>query len=115
MADSIDVTIHGQLFRLRVEANSAYVRELAGYVDGVMGKMARQSRNQSTDRLAIMAALRITDSLFQVKEQVQMQVQQQVPGRVEASSMQDGQMEQVNQRIQRLVAASEQVLRELEG
>ncbi|MBF0158108.1 MAG: cell division protein ZapA [Magnetococcales bacterium] len=111
MADSIDVTIHGQLFRLRLEANSAYVRELAGYVDSVMDKMARQSRSPSSDRLAIMAALRIADSLFQAKEQMQQMQQVQPSDRADDGASQE--LHQINQRIGRMVAAGQAVLQEL--
>ncbi len=107
MSDSIEVKIHGQLFRLRVEANTAYVKELAVYVDGIMEKMARQSKTPSTDRLAIMAAMRIADNLFQMKEQLQQPV-------ANSNSLKETDpLDQMNQRIQRMITSGDQLLHEL--
>ncbi|MBF0623255.1 MAG: cell division protein ZapA [Magnetococcales bacterium] len=71
MSESVEVKIHGQTFKLRTEAGKDYIRELAEYVDGVMGKMAQYSNSPASDRLAIMAALRIADTLFQVQREPQ--------------------------------------------
>ncbi|MBF0621946.1 MAG: cell division protein ZapA [Magnetococcales bacterium] len=69
MKRSVEVMIHGQSFRLRTEANDAYVRDLAGHVDNVMQRVNRGSSSLAMDRLAIMAALQITDSMFQMEQQ----------------------------------------------
>lgn len=68
MKNSVEVDIHGQSFRLRTEADERYVRELAGYVDGVMRRVSQGPSVLAKDRVAIMAALQITDSFFQLKQ-----------------------------------------------
>lgn len=65
MSEFIEVRIHGQLFRLRAGEDKAHVQELAAYVDTVMQTLARQSTTVSTERLAIMAAINVADTLFQ--------------------------------------------------
>jgi cell division protein ZapA len=71
MSDSVEVSVHGQVFKLRTEASPEYVKDLSDYVNGIMDRMVRQSRTPSTDRIAVMAALRIADALFQAREQAQ--------------------------------------------
>lgn len=74
MSDFIEVRIHGQLFKLRAGEEKARVQELAAYVDSVMQTLARQSATISTERLAIMAAINIADSLFQQQGQMEKMV-----------------------------------------
>ncbi len=72
MSDFIEVLIHGQLLRLRTDssADAEYIREVASYVDDVMKGLSRQSSGVSYDRLAVMAAVRIADRLFQQRKSV---------------------------------------------
>ena len=69
MSDFIEVRIYGQLFKLRAGTEKEYVRELAHYVDDAMKMASKQSRAVSSERVAIMAALNIADTLFQHKRQ----------------------------------------------
>lgn len=92
MSDFIEVRIHGQLFRLRAGTEEAYVRSLAAHVDDVMKTIARQSNTVSTERIAIMAALNVTDTLFQQNR------------RAESSA------KAVDERITRLITLSDRLL-----
>ncbi|MBF0401566.1 MAG: cell division protein ZapA [Magnetococcales bacterium] len=92
MSDFIEVRIHGQLFRLRAGTEEAYVRSLAAYVDDVMKTISRQSNTVSTERLAIMAALNVTDTLFQQQRRA------------------EGDTKAVHERITRLVTLSDRLL-----
>ena len=67
MSEFIEVRIHGQLFKLRAGEDEAYVRSLAAHVDEAKQTIAKQSKTVSTERIAIMAALNVTDTLFQQK------------------------------------------------
>lgn len=94
MSEFIEVRIYGQLFRLRAGSEREYVRELANYVDGAMRTASKQSKAVSSERVAIMAALNIADTLFQQKQQAA----------AEAGA--------VDERINRLVAISDRLLEE---
>ena len=92
MSDFIEVRIHGQLFKLRAGEEKEYVRELAAYVDNVMQTLAKQSNTISTERLAIMAALNVTDTLFQQTRRA------------------EGVVKTADERITRLITLSDQLL-----
>jgi cell division protein ZapA (FtsZ GTPase activity inhibitor) len=47
--------------------NSAYLEELARYVDGKMRSIATRSHNADTVRVAVLAALNIADEYHQMK------------------------------------------------
>ena len=71
-----------------------YIESLAGYVDEVMTKISRQSKRSAMDRVAIVAALNIADTLFQGRQRVES----------EAGT--------INKRIGRLVAISDVLLKD---
>jgi cell division protein ZapA (FtsZ GTPase activity inhibitor) len=73
MSEFIEVLIHGQLLRLRTDSGSEadYIREVASYVDEVMKGLSHQSSGVSHDRIAVMAAVRIADRLFQQRKSVE--------------------------------------------
>ncbi|MBF0144112.1 MAG: cell division protein ZapA [Magnetococcales bacterium] len=71
MQQSTEVRIKGQLFKLRSGAGPAYVADLASFVEGVIDDMSRQSGSGSSDRVAIMAALKIADGYLQLRRQVE--------------------------------------------
>jgi cell division protein ZapA len=72
MSEFIEVLIHGQLLKLRSGSGSEseYIREVASYVDEVMKEISKSSSGVSRDRVAVMAAVRIADSLFQQRQSV---------------------------------------------
>ena len=62
--DSVTVTIFGQEYSLRGDADAEYVREVARFVDERMQDVARNSSMASTAKVAILAAVNIADELF---------------------------------------------------
>ncbi|MBF0448964.1 MAG: cell division protein ZapA, partial [Magnetococcales bacterium] len=66
MSELVEVHIRGHRIRIRTGAdtNKEYIREVAHYVDEVMEELMDQSTGSSYDRIAVMAAIRIADSLF---------------------------------------------------
>ena len=64
---SVKVTIYGTEYPVRGEADSEYIQEVAAYVDGKMKEVAESLSVKSTTKVAILAALNITDELFQLR------------------------------------------------
>ncbi len=93
MSESIEVRVRGQLFKLKSQASGEYVRELAQYVNDVMGQVSQESYSVTAERTAIMAALRIADDFLQHQRLVKMQ------------------METANEKIGKLIIQSDQLLK----
>ncbi len=66
--DATTVTIYGQQYAVRGDADPAYVREVAAFVDARMREVASTSSQVSSLRVAILAALNIAQELFQERE-----------------------------------------------
>ncbi len=64
MTRTIEVEIFGHRIYLQGEGDEAYFHELAGYVDGQMRILAQKTRTGTSAKLAILAAINITDQLF---------------------------------------------------
>ena len=62
------VEIFGQEYKIKGVGNPQYVHKIAGYVDKKMREIAHSSGIMSQSRIAILAALNITDELYQVRE-----------------------------------------------
>ncbi len=58
------VMIFGQEYRIRGWADSNYIEEVAEYVDSKMREVSDGSNITSTTKVAILAALNISDELF---------------------------------------------------
>ncbi len=69
MAKTIEVEVFGHRFSLQGEGDEAYFHELAEYVDGQMRTLATQTRTSTPTKLAILAAINITDQLFRQQRQ----------------------------------------------
>jgi cell division protein ZapA len=67
---SYKVVIYNQTYSLRSEHDPEYINELAAHVDRRMGEIARQSMTVDSLRVAILAALQITDELYQMKQEL---------------------------------------------
>lgn len=93
MEPFLDVTIQGQTFRLKATSGKDYVAELASYVEGVMEEIRRNSGTPASHRIAVMAALHIADSLFQLRRQ------------------REGEVQSANQKVGTLIAKCDQVLK----
>ena len=66
-AGSTDVEIFGSLYPIRGHADQEYLQELAAIVDRKMREVARQVTTVDTTRIAILAALNLSDELFQCR------------------------------------------------
>ncbi|HAT49580.1 MAG: cell division protein ZapA [Nitrospirae bacterium] len=65
MSDIVEVRVHGQVFKMRANAEDGHLQRVAEYVDGVLSQTSRSFGNQPGHRVAIMAAMQIADSLIQ--------------------------------------------------
>lgn len=64
---STTVEIMGREYRIRGNADEAYVREVAHYVDDKLREVSQGSVLPSGDRIAVLAAMNIADELFQLR------------------------------------------------
>lgn len=64
---SVKVTIYGTEYPVKGEADPDYIKEVADYVDEKMREVASGLSVKSTTKVAILAALNITDELFTVR------------------------------------------------
>jgi cell division protein ZapA len=62
------VEIFGQEYKIKGVGNPQYIHKISGYVDKKMRERAHSSGIMSQSRIAILAALNITDELYQVRE-----------------------------------------------
>ena len=62
------VEIFGQEYKIKGAGNPQYIHRIAGYVDKKMREIAHSSGIMSQSRIAILAALNITDELYQERE-----------------------------------------------
>src|SRR5512146_1354588 len=79
--DSVRIEIYDQEYHVKGSLNSAYLEELAQYVDGKMRSIAAKSHNVDSLRVAVLAALNIADEYHQMKsrhEKTTKQVEQKV-------------------------------------
>jgi cell division protein ZapA len=65
------VEIYGQYYNIRGTDDGGYITELAEYVDMKMKEIADQTPTIDSLKVAILAALNITDQYFQLREQLQ--------------------------------------------
>jgi len=64
MTKTIEVEVFGHRFSLQGEGDEAYFHELAEYVDAQMRTLAKQTKTSTPTKLAILAAINVTDELF---------------------------------------------------
>ena len=61
----VEVTIFGKKYKIRAQANSDYILDVAKYVNQKMTEVEHSlEKKQSEIRIAILAAMNITDELF---------------------------------------------------
>ena len=68
---SVKVSIYGTEYPVKGDADPAYIEEVADYVDGKMREVARSLTVKSTTKVAVMAALNITDELFNARRDLE--------------------------------------------
>jgi cell division protein ZapA len=64
----VRVNIYGEEYTVRSDGDEGYIREVSGYVDRKMREIADKLSNKSPSRVAILAALNITDEFFREKK-----------------------------------------------
>ena len=64
MTKTIEVEVFGHRFSLQGEGDEANFHELAEYVDTQMRTLAKQTKTSTPTKLAILAAINVTDELF---------------------------------------------------
>ena len=64
---SVRVTILGDEYTIRSGASPAHTREVAEYVDRIIRQVMSAGTIVETHKVAILAALQITDELFRVR------------------------------------------------
>lgn len=67
MKNKLHVEIFGHRYTLRGDADEAYAKELAAYVDKKMTEMAGHGKGINSSKLAILAAINIAHELFQLR------------------------------------------------
>jgi cell division protein ZapA len=71
---TVTVNIFGEEYPIRGEADTEYIMQVASYLDGKMREVAEKNSNKSPAKVAILAALNITDELFQVRRAASVEV-----------------------------------------
>jgi cell division protein ZapA len=67
--DAIRVTIYDQEYYVRGDLDETYIQNLAQFLDARMRAIATRTRTVDTVRVAVLAALNISDELHQLKNQ----------------------------------------------
>lgn len=65
MTKTIDVEIYGQRYSIRGEADDAYIRRLANFVDDHMKHLADGMKTATPSKLAVLAAINLAHLLFE--------------------------------------------------
>lgn len=66
--ESIQVEIFGQLYSLKYMDDPVHIRELAAFIDAKMKEVQKGTGTADPHRVAILAALTITDELYRLRE-----------------------------------------------
>ena len=65
MTKTIDVEIYGQRYAIRGDADDAYVRRLAHFVDNHMRHLAEGMKTATPSKLAVLTAINLAHQLFE--------------------------------------------------
>lgn len=67
--NQVQISIFGQEYSVRAPADPDYIKKIGEYLDGKMREVqAGFSTTQSSTRIAILAAMNITDELFSARQ-----------------------------------------------
>lgn len=67
--ESVQVEIFGQKYSIKGKDDPAYMREIAAFIDAKMKEIQKGTGTVDPHRVAILAALTITDELYRLREQ----------------------------------------------
>jgi cell division protein ZapA len=65
LTKTIDVEIYGQRYAIRGDADDAYVRRLAHFVDDQMRHLAEGMKTATPSKLAVLTAINLAHQLFE--------------------------------------------------
>ena len=65
---SVKVNIFGEDYPIKGDADTAYIQDVAGYVDQKMKEVSERMSNKLPLRVAVLAAMSITDELFKERD-----------------------------------------------
>src|SRR5689334_21888490 len=68
LTKTTEVEIYGQRYTIRGEADEAYIRRLACFVDGQMRQVAEGMNTTTPSRLAVLTALNLAHQLFEAEK-----------------------------------------------
>ncbi len=68
MTKTIDVDIYGQRYAISGEADEAYIRRLAHFIDDQMRRVAEGMNTTTPSRLAVLTALNLAHQLFELEK-----------------------------------------------
>lgn len=71
MGKTIDVEIYGQRYSVYGDADEAYMRRLAQFVDNQMKTVAENMKTATPSRLAVLTAFNIAHELFEAEKRRQ--------------------------------------------
>jgi cell division protein ZapA len=71
---TVRVTIFGEEYPIRGEADAEYMLKVAEYVDRSMRSVAEKAAHLSTTKVAVLTALNIADELFRERSDSQKQL-----------------------------------------
>ena len=67
--NTVQISIYGQEYSVKAPADPTYIKKIAEYVDSKMREVqAGFSSTQSSNRIAILSAMNITDELFNARK-----------------------------------------------
>ncbi len=76
MTRTMEVEIYGQRYAIKGEADEAYMKRLAAYVDAQMRALAQDTKHATLAKLAILVAINTAHQLFQMEASQQQEVTQ---------------------------------------
>lgn len=65
MTKTIDVEIYGQRYAIHGDADDAYIRRLANFVDDHMRHLAEGMKTATPSKLAVLTAINLAHQLFE--------------------------------------------------
>ncbi|NLZ54876.1 MAG: cell division protein ZapA [Thermoanaerobacteraceae bacterium] len=65
----VKVKINGEDYYIKGTVSEEYIKQVAQYVDKTINELEKKYSNLSRTRMAVLAALNITDELFRLKQE----------------------------------------------
>ena len=65
----VNVRVYGEDYPLKSSADAAHLVKLAEYVDAAMRRVSSHGAKLGTGRVAVLAAMQITDELFRLRQE----------------------------------------------